>query len=145
MPTKTFQITGRIVGLNTGYGIHGLLICLSNQISKQGLNGVMLASVLSRRDGAFTLGLQRSGNSCLFKFFKPAVYLQVFDRDKKLVYTSKKKYPVDYGKSVDIKIELSDESLRNHLSRPTTLAMKGGYLLSREKFGSIQQAITLLV
>jgi hypothetical protein len=141
--TKTFQITGRTVISNTSSGIHGLLISLSNQIGKRQTWGVTLASVLTQRDGSFTLSLQQLESSRLFKF-KPTVHLQVFDRDKKLIYTSKKSYPVEYGKSVDIQIELSAESLANHLSRPITLAMKGGNLLPREKFGSIQRAIGLL-
>jgi len=147
----SFRVTGRVTSDDTDEGIHGLRIRALARGPWWRLGPVfgmtrrheVVATVLTRRDGGFTLEWPGSTIAQLFTR-QTVVLLDVSDRDTNLIHTADKATTIQRGKTPSLPLRLAAQQLANHRSRPTTLATTGGPLLPRGVLKSIGLALELL-
>jgi hypothetical protein len=141
MAIADFYISGRFFSGGTKAGIQGLLLKAFDP--QQKFTEDRLGCTNTHQDGTFLLSFYQKEHPDLFAA-RPALKLQVYDRDGKHLFTTQQTYVVEVGSSEQFDLELTTEQVENHLSRPLTLERKTGRLLAKEKLNPIYQSISLL-
>jgi hypothetical protein len=130
---KDFILTGRLISNKNDEGVAGISIHAINSNSKK-----IVSKVISNENGGFHFIFRSDEKDLLNK-----ISIIAYDIDNKEIFKAKEAVKVIYGGQKEIKLEIEENDIQNHLNKCTSLRPISGRVFPLERLNEIYSAINL--